>query len=299
MRVRPLAQPRPRSGGIGQRPRGGGADPRSPAMTVLLGEPRRHVAVVMHDVAASRWAGCTRVLALARATARPRRRAAAGDAARRAGDARRAGAAELHPLAAAPGAGRPRTGAARLAPPRRGAAAGGRSSIGCAVTGTPPARASSRRWRASRPPSACTPGWPGPTVTGLPMAGFVAPAWLMSRGSWEAVADGPFAYTCTLDRIVALPGGQALRARSLVFSTRSAWRVHASVLWNGTLGRLQRLESAAALRAAPERLRRRRRPPVLVLDARARAARPRSASTGEAAGIARRLGTPPAGPAAR
>jgi uncharacterized protein len=69
----------------------------------------------------------------------------------------------------------------------------------------------------------------------LPMAGFVAPAWLMSRGALDAVEDAGFDHTATLDRVIALPGRQSLSARSLVFSTRSAWRRQLSLWWNGWL----------------------------------------------------------------
>ena len=75
---------------------------------------------------------------------------------------------------------------------------------------------------------------------GLPMQGFVAPAWLLSEPAWEAVQAAGFDYTCTLTRVVALPGRERLEARSMVFSTRSAWRRVVSVLWNGCLARHQR-----------------------------------------------------------
>ncbi|HEX5686236.1 MAG TPA: polysaccharide deacetylase family protein [Ideonella sp.] len=73
------------------------------------------------------------------------------------------------------------------------------------------------------------------TLLRLPMRGFVAPAWLLSEASWEAVESAGFAYTCTLNEVVALPGRQGLHARSVVFSTRSAWRRLASVVWNTLL----------------------------------------------------------------
>lgn len=75
---------------------------------------------------------------------------------------------------------------------------------------------------------------------GWPLHGFVAPAWLMSEGTWEALADAPFDYTCTLRRLVSLPGRRAWRCRSLVYSTRAAWRRAASCAWNAGLARLQR-----------------------------------------------------------
>lgn len=75
---------------------------------------------------------------------------------------------------------------------------------------------------------------------GLPMEGFVAPAWLMSPPALDAVADAGFGHTCTLNQVIALPQRQALRAPSLVFSTRAAWRRQASLLWNTALARRAR-----------------------------------------------------------
>jgi predicted deacetylase len=70
---------------------------------------------------------------------------------------------------------------------------------------------------------------------GWPLHGFVAPAWLMSPGTWEALADTPFRYTCTLARITALPGRASLRSQSIVYSTRSAWRRVVSNRWNAAV----------------------------------------------------------------
>jgi predicted deacetylase len=75
---------------------------------------------------------------------------------------------------------------------------------------------------------------------GLQMRGFVAPAWLLNAAAWQAVSQAAFDYTCTLNEIVALPGHQTLRARSLVFSTRAAWRRWLSVPWNTALAWQQR-----------------------------------------------------------
>ncbi|MBI5271740.1 MAG: polysaccharide deacetylase family protein [Burkholderiales bacterium] len=65
----------------------------------------------------------------------------------------------------------------------------------------------------------------------LAMRGFVPPAWLMSPAAREAVRASGFAYTCTLNEIVSLPEGRRLHARSLVFSTRAAWRRLLSLAW--------------------------------------------------------------------
>lgn len=75
---------------------------------------------------------------------------------------------------------------------------------------------------------------------GFTMPGFVAPAWLMSPPSLQAVAQAGFTHTCTLTEVLALPGLQALRAPSLVFSTRAGWRRQLSRLWNTQLAHRER-----------------------------------------------------------
>lgn len=67
---------------------------------------------------------------------------------------------------------------------------------------------------------------------GIRPTGFVAPAWLMSRGCWQALLDTRLAYTCTLNQLVLLPGLQALHSPALVWSSQTAWRRQASRLWN-------------------------------------------------------------------
>ncbi|NML13529.1 DUF2334 domain-containing protein [Azohydromonas caseinilytica] len=88
-----------------------------------------------------------------------------------------------------------------------------------------------RRWFARR-------GWP--------LHGFVPPAWLLGRGSAQALAEAGFEYSCTWDRFIGLHGQPPLRAWSLVFSTRAAWRRGVSRLWVPLLAR--RLRQAPLLR---------------------------------------------------
>jgi len=79
---------------------------------------------------------------------------------------------------------------------------------------------------------------------GWPLRGFVAPAWLLSRDAWSALRAQPFDYTCTLTQLVALPkegrGARILNGRSIVFSTRAAWRRRLSLAWNGAMVARQR-----------------------------------------------------------
>ena len=77
-----------------------------------------------------------------------------------------------------------------------------------------------RRWFADR-------GWP--------LTGFVAPAWLVSAGTWEALHDSDFVYTTTLTRFHVLRSRTSLRAPSVVYSTRSRWRRRVSRGWNAAL----------------------------------------------------------------
>ncbi|WP_110687964.1 DUF2334 domain-containing protein [Salinicola aestuarinus] len=59
---------------------------------------------------------------------------------------------------------------------------------------------------------------------GWPHEGFVAPAWLMSTGTREALAERPFRYTSDPQRLYRLPDFTPLEAPSIVWSARSAWR---------------------------------------------------------------------------
>lgn len=81
---------------------------------------------------------------------------------------------------------------------------------------------------------------------GLAPQGFVAPAWLLSQGSWSALRQCPFSYTCTLRRLVLLPELRMLQAQALVWSDRTAWQRNAARLVNPLLARLQ--SSAPLLR---------------------------------------------------
>jgi len=75
---------------------------------------------------------------------------------------------------------------------------------------------------------------------GLPLHGFVAPAWLIGPGTWEALRWIDLSYTCTLRRMVLLPERRYVESQSLVYSTASPWRRQASVAWNRALAAAQR-----------------------------------------------------------
>lgn len=64
------------------------------------------------------------------------------------------------------------------------------------------------------------------------VAGFVAPAWLMSKGTQAALRRSPLRYTSDLSGLIRLPEWQRLDTPTLVWSSRSAWRRLASCHWN-------------------------------------------------------------------
>lgn len=74
-------------------------------------------------------------------------------------------------------------------------------------------------------------------ANGWPLYGFVAPAWLMSPGTWEALSLLPLTYTATVRRLYALPQRHALTSQCIAYSTRARWRRASSVVWNQALHR--------------------------------------------------------------
>jgi predicted deacetylase len=57
-----------------------------------------------------------------------------------------------------------------------------------------------------------------------PLHGFVAPAWLMSDGTRQALRELPLSYTSDPQHLYRLPEFTAINASGLVWSARSAWR---------------------------------------------------------------------------
>jgi len=78
--------------------------------------------------------------------------------------------------------------------------------------------------------------------------GFVAPAWLMSPGTQEALESLPLKYCATRNFVLALDSDRRIAAPSLVVSTRSRWRRGVSPLWNQA--RLTRLVRSPVIRFA-------------------------------------------------
>lgn len=84
-----------------------------------------------------------------------------------------------------------------------------------------------------------------------PLAGFVAPAWLMGPGAWDAVAARPFEYTATVRQLIHLPGRQATTSQSVVYSSSSGWRRGASLVWNAAVARIERSNPVLRLELHP------------------------------------------------
>jgi len=57
-----------------------------------------------------------------------------------------------------------------------------------------------------------------------PLHGFVAPAWLMSEGTRQALRQLPLSYTSDPQHLYRLPDFAVIDAPGLVWSARSAWR---------------------------------------------------------------------------
>jgi len=64
-----------------------------------------------------------------------------------------------------------------------------------------------------------------------PVHGFIAPAWLMGEGAWEAVRQFPFAYTTTLGHFYFLAQRRSLFSPSLVYTARNATGRQVSPRW--------------------------------------------------------------------
>jgi predicted deacetylase len=84
-------------------------------------------------------------------------------------------------------------------------------------------------------------------ANGWPLAGFVAPAWLLGPGAKRALRERrDLAYTSTLTQLIVLPEAYAIPAPCLTYSVRQAWRRPTSIAWNTLLARVT--ERAPVLR---------------------------------------------------
>ncbi|MFH1067749.1 MAG: polysaccharide deacetylase family protein [bacterium] len=81
---------------------------------------------------------------------------------------------------------------------------------------------------------------------GWPLAGFIAPGWLFPFTQDALLKEFGFDYTTRLRGIYALKKDRFIRAQSLCYSTRAAWRIVASLAWNRFL--FQRLLKQPVMR---------------------------------------------------
>ncbi|MDX5410521.1 MAG: polysaccharide deacetylase family protein [Thauera sp.] len=68
---------------------------------------------------------------------------------------------------------------------------------------------------------------------GWPVEGFVAPAWQLGAGAWQALTALPLRYTTTADAFHLLQPRRRFDAPALAWSTRSRARRALSLAWNG------------------------------------------------------------------
>jgi predicted deacetylase len=71
-------------------------------------------------------------------------------------------------------------------------------------------------------------------------AGFIAPAWLLSRPAEAAARSLGFSYTTRLGNVLDLATGHRYESQSLCWSVRGRWRRLASLGWNAILFQTQR-----------------------------------------------------------
>lgn len=81
---------------------------------------------------------------------------------------------------------------------------------------------------------------------GWPLHGFVAPAWLMSEGTRQALRQLPLDYTSDPHHLYRLPDFSQIEAPGIVWSARSAWRRGVSKLVSDH--REARLHNASTIR---------------------------------------------------
>ncbi|MGV8842282.1 MAG: DUF2334 domain-containing protein [Pseudomonas sp.] len=91
---------------------------------------------------------------------------------------------------------------------------------------------------------------------GWPLAGFVAPAWLMSAGTRRALEQSGLRYTSDTQQLYRLPDFTPIAAPGLVWSARSAWRRGASWLASESAAHLYRQAPLIRLGVHPVDMRR-------------------------------------------
>ena len=81
---------------------------------------------------------------------------------------------------------------------------------------------------------------------GWPLHGFIAPAWLMSEGTRDALRSLPLHYTSDAQHLYRLPDFARIEAPGIVWSARSPWRRGVSKILSGHLE--HRFQAASTIR---------------------------------------------------
>lgn len=81
---------------------------------------------------------------------------------------------------------------------------------------------------------------------GWPLYGFIAPAWLMSEGTREALRQLPLHYTSDRQHLYRLPDFSRVEAPGIVWSARSPWRRAVSKIVSNRLE--QKFQAASTIR---------------------------------------------------
>jgi len=79
-----------------------------------------------------------------------------------------------------------------------------------------------------------------------PLHGFVAPAWLMSQGTREALRSLPLDYTSDSQHLYRLPDFSQVEAPGIVWSARSSWRRGVSKILSDRIE--QKFQNASTIR---------------------------------------------------
>jgi predicted deacetylase len=92
-------------------------------------------------------------------------------------------------------------------------------------------------------------------AAGLRPIGFTPPAWLISPAALGAVRASGLQYSTRLNHIDLLTADRTLAAPTIGFSSRSAWRRLASLIWTQSCSRLYRRRAIVRVAAHPIDLR--------------------------------------------
>jgi len=91
-------------------------------------------------------------------------------------------------------------------------------------------------------------------AAGIEPQGFVAPAWLISKAALGVLNEFPFKYTTALQHVDIFPTFRRVPGRTLVASSRNAWRRSLSKTWLSFLNRIARGDTILRMAVHPRDL---------------------------------------------